>query len=75
MTSPHFSPPLVARRREVVPCLYFATTPNIACSYRQPMFGGCAGIVDTMSSALTEPNAGSVRHSVVAVDKVVRNAG
>ena len=35
----------------------------------------CADIVDTMLSALTELKSCGVPHSVVAVDKVVRNAG
>ncbi|MCP4875232.1 MAG: hypothetical protein GY896_07125 [Gammaproteobacteria bacterium] len=54
-TSPLFSRPFVARRRKVVPCLYFATEEG-------------AGIVDTMSNALTESNAVKVRHNVVAVE-------
>ena len=48
----HFSPPFVARRRKVVPYVSFATEE-------------CAGIVDTMSSALTELKSCRVRHSGV----------
>ena len=53
--SPHSSPRFVARRRKAVPCMSFATEE-------------CAGIVDTMFSALTELKACRVQHSVVAVE-------
>ena len=57
MTSLHFSPPFVARRRKGAPCLpskFYGTTEE------------CAGTVDTMLSALTEPQA--AWHSAVAVE-------
>ncbi|MCZ6798110.1 MAG: hypothetical protein O7D36_09185 [Gammaproteobacteria bacterium] len=53
--SPYFSPPFVSRRRKAVPCMPFATEE-------------CAGIVDTMVSALTELKSCRVWHSVVAVE-------
>jgi len=55
MASPHFSPPFVARRWKVVPWLNIGTEE-------------CAGIVDTMLSALTEQISARARHSIVAVE-------
>jgi len=63
----HFSPAFVARRRKAVPCMTFATTPTNDCLQRQSLVGGCAGIVLTMLSALTELKSCRVRHSAVAV--------
>ena len=55
MTSLHFSSAFVARWRKAASCMTFATEE-------------CAGIVDTMSSALTELKSCRVRHSAVAVE-------
>ena len=61
---PPFGP---AEQFKSAPGRFVTATPDNDCKLSQSLSGECAGMVDTMLSALTELKSSRVRHCAVAV--------